>query len=410
MQHPTSHGPRLFDYVHDVYGSKLPSLITTRAHGLSKKFDRVLMLGCGSAPPLSEGSPPAAEEVTDAIHRRAVALAAARELAACPFLGRALSRCYLVDEVFSEWAQVLSFFRSVLESIGRGRMGTPQAAPGPLLEVGVRSQCYPNTLEIPLVEQLEKLDISVDTPGSAALKLVPKPLMQGWQVLLTIVQVDGYYYCSHAVAGSPEAAAVFWGKQALSEVHSVDGAVCRAQYKLREVMQRTSVFARILNRPSVDGSSNNNTSAIDVGAAPGGWSVCLAEDCGFQTVYAVDPGQLTKDRPLPPAIVHMKLKGEQAVDQLLKEGKGQRLDGYTCDMNVPTSQALDVFFQAMPLLRSGAAVVITLKNFDGTIQLWKSKVDEAVERLKTVCDAGGVQVLHLMSNGEKEVTAVGNLK
>jgi 23S rRNA C2498 (ribose-2'-O)-methylase RlmM len=63
--------------------------------------------------------------------------------------------------------------------------------------------------------------------------------------------------------------------------------VCRAEHKLREVAARTSVFA--------DLQSLQCRVALDVGAAPGGWTQCLLDDLGFEKVRRRRMGSLLQE-------------------------------------------------------------------------------------------------------------------
>ena len=70
-----------------------------------------------------------------------------------------------------------------------------------------------------------------------------------------------------------------------------------------------------------------------------------------------------------------------------------------------SSVALLDFEAALPLLHKGAAVVITLKNFDGNLAKWALACAQAEVRLQLTCDR--VQQLHLFRNGPVETTLVG---
>jgi ribosomal protein S5 len=75
-------------------------------------------------------------------------------------------------------------------------------------------------------------------------------------------------------------------------------------------------------------------------------------------------------------------------------------------------EIVQIFISALPLLLRGAAVVLTLKNFDGTAAAFRSAVDRAKATMVALpsLDPSSVKVLHLMSNGADEVTLVARLK
>jgi len=72
---------------------------------------------------------------------------------------------------------------------------------------------------------------------------------------------------------------------------------------------------------------------------------------------------------------------------------------------MPTGRTLECLEAARPLLAPRAAIVITLKNFDGPT--WHERCAAAERRLRELCVAGSVRQLHLFSNGQTEVTLTG---
>ncbi len=68
--------------------------------------------------------------------------------------------------------------------------------------------------------------------------------------------------------------------------------------------------------------------ALDVGAAPGGWSAYLATRCA--RVFAIDPGALAP--PVADNVTHVPLRAEEATPTLA--ATGLRFQVYVCDMNV----------------------------------------------------------------------------
>ncbi|CAM9236213.1 unnamed protein product [Ectocarpus sp. 6 AP-2014] len=81
-------------------------------------------------------------------------------------------------------------------------------------------------------------------------------------------------------------------------------AVCRAYYKIKEVTSRADL------------SFSEDWTAIDIGAAPGGWTSFLASKC--RRVLSVDPAELDPAVLALPNVVH--------VQKLIEAAKGTLLD------------------------------------------------------------------------------------
>lgn len=84
------------------------------------------------------------------------------------------------------------------------------------------------------------------------------------------------------------------------------------------------------------------------------------------------------------------------------------LDALVQDANIPTAEALDCLEAALArnLLRKGAAVVVTLKNFDGPFKKWVAECTAAEAKLVEL-GCSDVRRLHLFRNGPVETTLVG---
>jgi len=170
--------------------------------------------------------------------------------------------------------------------------------------------------------------------------------------------------------------------------------VCRAYFKIREVSSRFSL------------PLTSSTVAIDVGAAPGGWTSFLA-DAGCSHVIAVDPGKLELGSAPNPAIEHLQMKLQDALPLLLPRASSPA-DLYCCDMNAAPPLVVDLFLQAVPLLRAGARVVLTFKNVYPKKHAWQQAHDLAISRLaEHLTDLSSVQ---LFANTSRESTVLGSLK
>ena len=107
--------------------------------------------------------------------------------------------------------------------------------------------------------------------------------------------------------------------------------------------------------------------ALDIGAAPGGWTEYLAE-CGCKLVIAIDPGLLNPSLMGKDNVVHLQCKAEEAtarVEELaVKAGSGSgggNIDLIVCDMNCDPRQAARVVTVLSSKLKSGGLLILTVK-------------------------------------------------
>lgn len=290
------------------------------------------------------------------------------------------------------------------------------------LSVTIRTQCYPNTNEIPFAETLFNISNTNTIKNSKDETITISLSMQGWDLMLYNVFSDGYYYCGIRHNSSPYNI----GKKRLR--HQVEGSICRAQYKLYEVSLRTNFLPIIhaIKNDSNDSSNksikidnNNNTVnddttittsnspklALDIGASPGSWSNYLAKYCGYDNVYAVDPGDLSSD--IEKNIIHYKIKGEDAL-KIFKEEQ-ILFDTYVCDINVDMEYTVELCKTVLPYLKKHALLVITLKYFQQNPHNYQADMERSRDKLGQYLQEGW-KCIHLMANGSHEVTVVGYMK
>ena len=488
-------------------GARLTGVEVARAHASSLKQDVALFVdiaddaGAGAGGGGGGGGSGSGEGARDGVGAgdgsgaapfdvRAWLLALAR----VPFLATALVRCYLVDAVCEELDDAARFLADALlrecEAAPRESVGALIAGEGAGTDAGAalvaRVHSFPHATEAPLADAIERLvDAAAaaadapaadapaadapgaDAPGGGPLALQPPPpppprrrrvaLGKARAThLASCVFADGMCYASlERCADSPAAR---WGVPSEQRAASLAAgasapAVCRAEFKLREVVARSGALQAARAAAARRGA---RAVALDVGAAPGGWTACLllaaaapaggekgAEEgggggAGFDHVVAVDPALLELPAPLLAAgrVSHLQVRGADAVRRLLRlqaqaakveeeeEGDaalaaavfgagggagGGGLSALVCDANLPTRLVLDCVLDALPLLLPGAALVVTLKNFDGAERLWLQLAAEAEARLGAVCAPGSLRRLHLFANGPREVTLVGNV-
>ena len=138
----------------------------------------------------------------------------------------------------------------------------------------------------------------------------------------------------------------------------------RATAKLEEALAVVGLAAA---RGSGDlpGDSPLSATAIDVGAAPGGWTQHLARCGRYGRVIAVEPGDLDQAVAALAGVTHIRARAEDALAEIkaaIKSGDALA-DLLTCDANIPVQTLGDVLGPVVGLLRVGAPAIITLKTF-----------------------------------------------
>lgn len=74
--------------------------------------------------------------------------------------------------------------------------------------------------------------------------------------------------------------------------------------------------------------------ALDVGAAPGGWSQCMLEH-GASHVTAIDPGDLSPALSGLKGLVHLKNKFQVCIPDLTARGEKYQLLGMALNPDKP---------------------------------------------------------------------------
>ncbi len=110
--------------------------------------------------------------------------------------------------------------------------------------------------------------------------------------------------------------------------------------------------------------------ALDLGAAPGGWTAFLSERIASASpdgdrdmtsagsIIAVDPGALHPSVSSRPNVIHYRLLLQQAMPELLKFGG---CDLVVCDMCIEPLAIYGLIKQIAPVMARGAPLVLTLK-------------------------------------------------
>ena len=157
--------------------------------------------------------------------------------------------------------------------------------------------------------------------------------------------------------------------------------ISRAELKLREALEEFSL------EPAP------NARALDLGAAPGGWTRVLAEQVA--EVVAVDTADLHERVLALPNVRHLRCRAEElATDQI-----GQ-FDLMTNDMNMNPIDSAELMCALAPLLRPRGHAIMTIKF---TTRKRSRHIDEARAVLKRCYE--GIEVSRMPHNA-LETTAV----
>ncbi len=132
----------------------------------------------------------------------------------------------------------------------------------------------------------------------------------------------------------------------------------RAEHKIREAFDEFGI------------EIGRDQDALDVGAAPGGWTKHLAGRAG--RVVAVDPADLHPSLSELGNVIHMRCRAEE-----LPEDIG-RFDLITNDMNISPPESAEIMNGLAGLLKEGGTALMTIKF---VTRARRRHIDEALETL-----------------------------
>ena len=104
------------------------------------------------------------------------------------------------------------------------------------------------------------------------------------------------------------------------------------------------------------GVSLEKTHAVDIGAAPGGWTRFLSATQRYPTVTAVDPGELLPEVLELPGVKHLRKPAQEAASEI------QMAELLVCDVNRdPRDTAKEMLLPLAEKLVPHAPLIFTLK-------------------------------------------------
>ncbi|KAK8814299.1 hypothetical protein WA158_008161 [Blastocystis sp. Blastoise] len=167
--------------------------------------------------------------------------------------------------------------------------------------------------------------------------------------------------------------------------------ISRAYYKIKEASSRT----HLLFIP--------NTVAVDLGAAPGGWSKFLVDQGLY--VYSIDPSPLSPILSSSSHVTHIPETIEQCFPLL--EQQNVHINGcLVCDINTGPSKAVEYIYLFQNHMENGAYLIFTFKNFVGTEDAYEKEIPAVIEKLNIFCHNNDGRMIHLFANGIKERTYI----
>lgn len=231
---------------------------------------------------------------------------------------------------------------------------------------------------------------------------------------------------SHA----PSTPLILWGWSPRANDWSAgdneESVICRAQHKLAEAFATSKILANFAGSAAASAAH-----ALDVGASPGGWTACLAENCGH--VVAVDTGALHEDVLKLPNVTHIPVllpvpadadpnsafhtdtdsaESKDALSKIIALAPPGGFGIVTCDINAGPADACDIVMRAKQFLAPKALLVITMKL------VWRGRNSYAkAEKAEKAVRAGlaehcseDMEMLWLFSNTQHERTLIAQLK
>ncbi|MDD2840172.1 MAG: SAM-dependent methyltransferase [Rickettsiales bacterium] len=159
-----------------------------------------------------------------------------------------------------------------------------------------------------------------------------------------------------------------------------DEQISRAEFKLLEAFEYFDI------------DLSNYKNALDLGAAPGGWSRVLLNQC--LNVVAVDPAELNES-----LLSNKKLYHYRGLSQdYFKKLKDKKYDVIANDMKMDTRNSIEIIEEATKYLNKDGIVIMTLK-LDPSREF--EEVKECIEIIKKKYEIIGV---HQLFHNRSEIT------
>jgi len=231
----------------------------------------------------------------------------------------------------------------------------------------VRLQAYPKPLAASLMDSLESSGYTMDPVGFTMIVVAFRP-QPDMPLRYGVYEKDPLWETLRVCGDSQEGG----GQTAWN----------RARHKMIESIQILQAHPRGCNRigeaPAAGEGTTKAKAALDIGAAPGGWTHSLALLDGLSEVIAVDPADLHIDVSGHPKVRHIQSMIQDAIPELaLSHPAGFSL--VSCDANNQHCEEMaSVVGQGASLIAPQAPLVFTFK-------LQKRCSPELLNKIDTAC-------------------------
>lgn len=217
--------------------------------------------------------------------------------------------------------------------------------------------------------EIQSRDIEVKL-GQGLEKLGYKPNLEKGEIVIFIVSDSDNYFVS--ILNRKD---TIYPHIDLAKRFSRRPRLNRAQFKLVEALERFNLKL-------------SGKTALDIGAAPGGWTKVLA-DKGY-TVYAIDPAELDDSLKDNPKIIHIKKKIEDS-------NFNKKVDLIVNDMNISPEESAKITNNSAKYLKKGSYAIFSLKLIENKPKEYIQKVSKIFTKYKIE------KIKHLFEN-RQEVT------
>lgn len=274
-----------------------------------------------------------------------------------------------------------------------GMLLQQQAVEKPMV---VRLQSYPKKAVMTVISLFE---------GIPAAQCLFKWSPTNYTHVLSVCQCDGLWVVSLVPADR-----VFIGdlREKSKKHNPADNgslAICRAGGKIEEALKRI----QWLHDDTDCSKLHVYQLAVDIGAAPGGWSHFLSTQASVAKVIGIDKGTLTVPEPWPRQLEHWQMLGDEAISRLkqMKEDNTLQslIDLLCCDANIPPEVTVQMMLKCVEyeLLAIGARCVITFKQTQRKKLEWEESIATCLQQLN---ENGfpDIKREHLLANTARETT------
>ena len=346
-----------------------------------------------------------------------------RSISEKAFLTTALNRCFIVEQGISIATTGVDVVSQKATALLKNRCASKSPTEEQGAAIRLRVQSYPSKLQQEIADGIEQTN--TDLYGAVILDPVD------FNTILSVVRIHtdeappskskrltvgrrGLYLLGLSSASTffgnlnarsrkrrHETSVIEDDKKEEERTEAESSEICRAYHKLEEAFDRY--------KP--DPSKVSSSVAMDVGAAPGGWTKYLAENvAGCQQVYSIDPAKLSPVVLNSDKVVHIPRQIQDALPDMEKDMVGI----YVSDMCLSVMEKQLEYMlmtKRKGVLKPNCFFVLTLKCILGHAkEAHDEQAQEVARRLTDGNLADDVAIIHLFNNRTGERTLLGYLR